>query len=71
MQESEILAQAHKSISKIIMEEIIDNTMAYEKTILNDLQSIELRGIVEESFARMILDNSKIPALLHTIELTR
>ena len=71
MQESEILAQALKSISNIIMEEIIDNTMAYEKTILNDLQSIELRGIVEESYARMRLDNSKIPALLQTIELTR
>ena len=71
MQESEILAQAHKSISNIIMEEIIDNTMAYEKTILNDLQAIELRGIVEESYARMRLDNSKIPALLQTIELTR
>jgi hypothetical protein len=53
------------------MEEIIDNTMVYEKTILNDLQSIELRGIVEESYARMRLDNSKIPALLQTIELTR
>ena len=71
MQESQILAQAHKSISKVIMEEIIENTLAYEKTILNDLQAIELRGIVEESYTRMILDNSKIPALLQTIELTR
>ena len=71
MQESEILAQAHKSISNIIMDEIIENTLAYEKTLLNDLQAIELRGIVEESYARMRLDNSKIPALLQTIELTR
>lgn len=71
VQESEVLAQAHKSISKIIMEEIVENTLAYEKTILNDLQAIELRGIVEESYARMRLDNSKIPALLQTIELTR
>ena len=64
MQESEIIAQAHKSISKIIMDEIIDNTLAHEKTILNELQAIELRGIVEESYTRMKLDNSKIPALL-------
>ncbi len=71
MQESEILAQAHKSISKIIMEEIIDNTLAHEKTILNELQAIELRGIVEESYTRMRLDNSNIPVLLQTIELTR
>jgi hypothetical protein len=53
------------------MEEIIDNTLAYEKTILNDLQAIEVRGIVEERYLRMRLDNSKIPALLQTIELTR
>jgi hypothetical protein len=46
------------------MDEIIDNTLAHEKTILNELQAIELRGIVEESYTRMKLDNSKIPALL-------
>ena len=71
VQESEVRAQAHKSISKIIMEEIVENTLAYEKTILNELQAIELRGIVEESYTRMRLDNSKIPALLQTIEITR
>jgi hypothetical protein len=38
------------------MEEIVENTLAYEKTILNDLQAIEVRGIVEESYTRMRLD---------------